>query len=105
MSAPPGRLAYIAEPLPGNRQEGVSRPLNLTTKRGQVRYLMDELGVSGAQANNLIRAYELDQRDVDASQAAREEFGSWVSRRGDLIVQPRGKRNWRVGELGWRTHS
>lgn len=100
MSTPSGRLAYVAEPLPGNRQEGVSRPLDLTTKRGQVAYLRENLGVTGAQANQLIRAYLLDQRDADARAVAREEFAPWLRRRGDVIFmrsKPRASSPaWRV---------
>lgn len=86
--------AYIAEPLPGDRQ---AKDTDLATKRGQVRYLREELGVTGAQANALIRAYILDQRDADARRASREEFGAWLNRRGDLIrVRGKARHAWRV---------
>jgi len=88
-------LAYPAEPTLGHIER--ERDTDLSTKRGQLRYLMSELGVTRAQANNLIRAYILDQRDADARSAAREEFGAWLGRRGDLIrVRGKVQMPWRV---------
>ena len=94
MTAPPGS-ARSAEP----RVEQISaeKDTDFSTRTGQMRYLVRELGISRPQAHALIRAYILDQRDADARSAAREEFSAWFRRRGDLI-QVRGKthRRWRV---------
>ncbi|MCF6376935.1 hypothetical protein L2K70_04905 [Nocardioides KLBMP 9356] len=95
--SPPG-LTATTEP-PGEHITGV-RTTDLTTKSGQERYLVHELGVTYPQAKALIRAYELDQRDArhrDAERFVREEFGPWLRRRGDLmVVRGKAKREWAV---------
>ena len=94
MNAPPG-LRYRAEP-PGEHITG-ERETDLSTKSGQERYLVNELGVTYPQAKQLIRAYILDQRDADARHAAGEEFSAWFRRRGDLLlVRGRMRMPWRV---------
>lgn len=75
------------------------RNTDLSTKSGQERYLVHELGATYPQAKALIRAYALDQRDRDAREASREEFRTWFARRGDLLVV-RGK-----AQMPWRVTS
>lgn len=70
--------AYTAHPAPPVEQISGVREPDLTTKSGQERYLVRELGVTYPQAKNLIRAYALDQRDRQARQVAAEEFGTWL---------------------------
>lgn len=53
---------HIAEPLPGIRQVGETAP---TSKREALRYLRDGLGITGAQANALFRAYQLDLLEAE----------------------------------------
>ena len=90
MSPPP---TPIADPLPGIRQVGDTAP---TPKRQAIRWLSAELGITGAQAHRLIRAYLADQADA-ARGAAREEFSAWWSRRGDLlVVRGKARHDWRV---------
>jgi hypothetical protein len=87
----------LTTPEPPVEQISGDRITDLSTKSGQERYLVRELGVTYPQAKALIRAYELDQRDADAREASREEFGPWLRRRGDLmIVRGKAKRAWRV---------
>lgn len=74
MTAPPG-TAPTTQPF-GELITGTR--LDLSTRNGQLRYLVDELGVTRRQAQALIRAYVLDQRDADARQYVREEFGRWL---------------------------
>ncbi|WP_377324683.1 hypothetical protein ACFJIY_07475 [Pimelobacter simplex] len=88
---------FVAEP-PVERISG-ERDTDLSTKSGQERYLVHELGVTYPQAKALIRAYVLDQRDRDACRASREEFRAWFQRRGDLLVV-RGK-----AQMPWRVTS
>lgn len=88
---------YVAEPTLGHTER--ERDTDLSTKRGQLRFLMEGLGVTRGQANALLRAYILDQRDADARNAAGEEFGSWLRRRGD-IIQMRSKP--RASSKAWR---
>lgn len=100
MSAPPGRLVYTAEP-PVEHISG-DRVTDLSTKSGQERYLVSELGVTHCQAKALLRAYALDQRDArrrDGADAAHEEFSAWFTRRGDLLTV-RSKMH-----VPWRVHS
>ncbi|MFJ9313764.1 hypothetical protein ACIRN4_06185 [Pimelobacter simplex] len=76
MTAPPGRRACTSEP----RVEQISAEsdTDLSTRTGQVRYLVRGLGISRRQAHALLRAYELDQRDRQARQASADEFGNWL---------------------------
>lgn len=102
--------------LPENRQVGVPAP---TPKRQAIRFLMRELGITGAQANRLYSAYLLDLRDEhaarqahaeavaagafsDARAVARETFRAWFSRRGDVVVQ---RARPRASDPRWRTVS
>lgn len=102
-------LPYIAEPPAGVTSR--VRDTDLTnfeawciahsfepgSKSSQVAFLMQGLGLTGCQAKDILRAHALDQRDADARGAAREEFGAWFDRRGDLlIVRSKIKRAWRV---------
>lgn len=69
MTSPPGH-APTTQPF-GELITGTEP--DLSTRNGQLRYLVDELGVTRRQAQALIRAYALDQRDVSASAAAHAE--------------------------------
>jgi hypothetical protein len=89
--------SYIAEPLPGIRQEGDTAP---SSKREAIRWLSSELGITGAQAHRLFDAYRADLADAatahavaveagrfdDARQVVRETFRAWFTRRGDVVV-------------------
>jgi len=95
MTAPPGRPAYIA--LPCGEQITAESDSDLSTKNGQLRYLMRGLGVTRPQAHALIRAYVLDQRDREARKVSAELFSTWTNRRGDLIlVRGKAQRPWAV---------
>lgn len=92
-------LIHTAEPTLGQTER--ERDTDLSTKRGQLRYLMDGLGLTRAQANNLIRAHVLDQRDREARKVSSQEFGSWLKSNYWPAVnrRPRGRASsgdWRV---------
>lgn len=99
MTFPPGR-----PPTSEPRVEQISAEsdTDLSTRTGQMRYLVRGLGVTRRQAHALLRAYALDQRDRQARHASAEEFGAWlrsnywpsVTRRGAPVLAP-----------SWRTHT
>lgn len=71
--SPPG---YVATPEPPVEQHQRGEGTDLSTKSGQERHLVHELGVTYPQAKALIRAYILDCRDearrLDALRDLRE---------------------------------
>lgn len=80
-------LVYRAEPLPGDRQV---RDTDLTTRRGQIRHLMQTQGMTGPQAKALLA-------EQDARRASATEFGAAQRRRGDLIrVRGKARHPWAV---------
>lgn len=93
----------IAEPLPGIRQVGETAP---TPKREAIRVLRDRLGITGAQANNLYRAYLADVADAvrvgNDTHRSDADFLSWLMSQAPG-GRPRSVRKWRLGESGWRT--
>lgn len=93
-TAPPGTTLTTE---PRVEQISAEREPDLSTRTGQMRYLVAELGITRPQAADLLRAYVLDQRDRDARRFVREEFGSWLHRRGDIIVvRSKPHMPWRV---------
>lgn len=102
MNQAPG-IAPAAESLPDNRQVGVTAP---TSKREAFRTLRDQLGITGAQAHALFKAYERDVadalrvgNDTGRSDAA---FIDWLMRQAPSDRKP-SVRKWRIGEGNWRT--
>jgi hypothetical protein len=104
MTSPP---AYAATTEPPVEHISGERVTDLSTKSGQERYLVRELGVTYPQAKALIRAYILDQRDRDARRASAEEFGNWLqSNWPSLALATFGAtRRPPVDPHRWRTHS
>jgi hypothetical protein len=99
MTAPPGH-APTSTPF-GERITGTG--LDLSTRNGQLRYLVAGLGVTRRQAQALIRAYALDQRDRQARQASAEEFGHWLRSNYWPSVSRRPQPN--MAAVGWRVRS
>lgn len=75
----------------------------LSTRTQQMRYLVAELGVTRQQAHRLIKAYELDQRDADARDVSREQFGGWLTSNYWRCVSRRSVPRVSVG--GWAVRS
>lgn len=87
---------------------------DLTTRNGQLRYLMCRvcgLGVSRPEAHRLVVAYERDRRNplprsvsitrAELDELRAEDFRRWANRRhGRLSACDQ-----RVGGPNWRTHS
>lgn len=104
--SPPG-LAAITEP-PGEQITG-EREADLSTKSGQERYLVHELGVTYPQAKALLKAYAADLADADrlGNDTGRSDadFLDWLMRQSPG-ERPRAIRKWRVGEGGgWAVRS
>jgi hypothetical protein len=104
MKAPPGE-ARTSEALIPAANPVSEKPHSHIPRRwvkDAIRVCLD-LGytVSGAQAWRLIKDYR-DWQESDARAFVAAEFRVYLQRRGDLI-QPRMKRNYQVGETGWRT--
>lgn len=90
---------------PGEHITGV-RETDLTTKSGQERYLVHELGLTYPQAKALICAFRRDQERPLASAAKKYDtsFLAWLMRQA-----PGGRltkhKQWQLGQAGWRTHT
>lgn len=105
MTAPPGLAAdplLFGEHITGTRHD-------LSTRNGQLRYLVAELGVERRQAQALIRAYELDRRDplplsasitaAEIRESMAEDFREWATHR----VSRLSACDQRIGGPNWRT--
>lgn len=89
-----------AESLPDYRQVGVTAP---TSKREALRWLRDELGVTGAQAHALFVAYQcdLERPTVTASTSYSRSFLEFL-----MAEQPHGIRKLRkTPKREWRCNS
>ncbi len=104
--SPPGSTATTARPVAHTSGERVT---DLSTKSGQERYLVDELGVTYPQAKALLTAYAADLADADRlgndTGRSDSDFLDWLMRQSPG-QRPRSIRKWRVGEGGgWAVRS
>lgn len=105
MTSPPG-ATRTGEPIPAAKPVSGSNAPHVPRRwvKDAIRVLHGNgYAVSGAEAWNLIKRWR-DWRREDAERFIASEFLTFVQARGDLI-QPRMKRQFRVGEAGWRTRT
>lgn len=104
---PPGYAGRTEAPIPAVNPVSEKQPHSQVPRawvKDAIRVLQDAgYTVSGAQAWHLLKDWRAWRR-ADARRFIAAEFLAYAAKRGDLI-QPRTKRNYRVGEAGWRTSS
>lgn len=98
MTAPPG-IAPTTETAAGHDRQVSDTAL--TSKREAIRYLRDQLQITGAQANRMYVAYQRDQERpaVTAGATYRLSFLAW------LMEQAPVKRNREVLKRQWAVTS
>lgn len=113
--SPPGRTATSE---PRVEQISAERVTDLSTRTQQMRYLVQELGVTRPQAHALLKAYEKDLTDVvrigNDTQRSDDAFIDWLMRQVPGGRKPSvaswtvsGARGTKVHHQpgGWRTAS